>query len=367
MDEEWNIKLIEYIPLFINAKDELEYELAALQLICELKDTHANLWGGNNAIEYWKGGYYPPFHVRFIKNKLVVTDYYNTEFQNEVGLKIGDIITKINGKPIEHIWKEKSKYYPASNIPTKLRDFSADILRSNSIETSIHYISANSMEQTKLLRLHPRDSLKIYRRYKENDKKPFKMLDNNIGYVTLQTIKENDIPKIKYEFKNTRGIIIDIRNYPSTFVPFSLGSFFVEDQTPFVKVSVGNINNPGEFTFAQPIKISNRKEPYKGKLVVLVNEFTQSSAEFTAMAFRSGVNTTIIGSTTAGADGNVSTIFLPGGLRTWISGIGVYYPNGEETQRIGIVPDLEVQPSIEGIRQEKDELLEKAIEVITKE
>ena len=85
------------------------------------------------------------------------------------------------------------------------------------------------------------------------------------------------------------------------------------------------------------------------------------------MAFRAGDNTTIIGSTTAGADGNVSTIMLPGGLRTMISGIGVNYPNGVETQRVGIVPDIEVKPTIVGIRQGKDELLEKAIEIITKE
>ncbi|EPR66291.1 Peptidase, S41 family [Cyclobacterium qasimii M12-11B] len=104
---------------------------------------------------------------------------------------------------------------------------------------------------------------------------------------------------------------------------------------------------------------------YKGKLVVLTNEFSQSQAEYTAMAFRAGDNTTVIGSTTAGADGNVSPLFLPGGLKTMISGIGVYYPNREETQRIGIVPDIEVKPSIEGIKAGRDELLERAIEIIS--
>jgi hypothetical protein len=37
----------------------------------------------------------------------------------------------------------------------------------------------------------------------------------------------------------------------------------------------------------------------------------------------------------------------PGGLRTMISGIGVYYPNGEETQRVGIIPEIKVEPTIE--------------------
>lgn len=277
------------------------------------------------------------------------------------------MITKINGKSIDEIIKEKSKYYPASNTPTRLRDLSADLLRSNAKEIEIEFKSSDYMTQIKTLKLYPRDSLNIYRWYKTIEDKSYKMLENNIGYVTLQTIKQEDISKIKNEFKDTKGIIIDIRNYPSTFVPFSLGSYFVKSSTPFVKFTNGNVDNPGEFTFTKNLEIPSEGKTYKGKLVVLVNELSQSQAEYTAMAFRAGNSTTIIGSTTAGADGNVSTIMLPGGLRTMISGIGIYYPNGGETQRVGIIPDIEIKPTLKGIREGKDELLEKAIEIITNE
>lgn len=367
MDEDWNKKLSEYIPLFINAKDELEYEFATIQLIGEIQDTHANLWGGADKIEEWKGINFPPFHVRFMEKQLVVTDYYGEELANGAGLKIGDVITEINGVPVQEIVKEKSKYYPASNVPTKLRDISADLLRSNSDVIEIKFISDNSIAQTKLLQLYSEDKLNIYRWNRNNENKSYKKLEKNIGYVTLETIKEEDISKIKNEFKDTKGIIIDIRNYPSNFVPFSLGSYFVSSSTQFVKFTSGNIDNPGEFNFTKNLEIPNIGNTYNGKLVVLVNELTQSQAEYTSMAFRAGNNTTIIGSTTAGADGNVSVILLPGGLRTMISGIGVNYPNGEETQRIGIVPDIEVKPTIDGIKKGKDELLEKAIELIMKE
>ncbi|WP_206367765.1 hypothetical protein [Sphingobacterium chungjuense] len=47
-----------------------------------------------------------------------------------------------------------------------------------------------------------------------------------------------------------------------------------------------------------------------------------------------------------------------------ISGIGVYYPDGTETQRVGVAPDIEVKPTIDGIKAGRDELLEKAIELI---
>lgn len=85
------------------------------------------------------------------------------------------------------------------------------------------------------------------------------------------------------------------------------------------------------------------------------------------MAFRAGQNTTIVGSTTAGADGDVSLIQLPGGLSTWMTGIGVYYPDSTETQRIGIIPDVYLEPTIKGIKQNRDELLEKAVSIIINE
>jgi C-terminal processing protease CtpA/Prc len=98
--------------------------------------------------------------------------------------------------------------------------------------------------------------------------------------------------------------------------------------------------------------------------VILVDEVTLSSAEYTTMAFRVAPGATVVGSTTAAADGNVSPIPLPGGLRAAVSGIGVFYPDGRPTQRVGIVPDIEAKPTIAGVRAGKDEVLEQAISLI---
>lgn len=365
-DKYWGEVLKEYIPVFLNAQNDLEYELAFIQLIGEINDTHANLIGGKNKIYDWKGRNYPPVHLRFIEDKLVVVDYYNPELRSEAGLEIGDVITKIGGQTIDKIISDVSKYYPASNEPTRLRNISADILRSQKNEIEIEFLR-NEKYKTKIIKLYPRTDLNVYSWYRNTKEKSYRLLDNNIGYITLRTIQDEDIQKIKDEFKNTRGIIIDIRNYPSTFVPFKLGTYFLSSSTPFVKFTKGNLNNPGEFTFTRKLVIPKSKNHYSGRLVVLVNEITQSQAEYTAMAFRANGKTTIIGSTTAGADGNVSAIMLPGGLKTMISGIGVYYPDGKETQRVGIIPDIEVKPTINGIKSGKDELLEKAIELILNE
>ena len=98
--------------------------------------------------------------------------------------------------------------------------------------------------------------------------------------------------------------------------------------------------------------------------MILVDESSMSQAEYTAMAFRAAQGAVVVGSTTAGADGNVSPFALPGGVRTMISGIGVFYPDKTPTQRIGIVPNVEVRPTIAGIRAGRDEVLEEALRQI---
>jgi len=364
-DKKWDTVLKEYIPKFLNADDKLSYELVAVQLIGEVNDTHANLWGGREKSTALRGTKFAAFKAEFVENQLVVVDYFNPEFSELSKVKIGDVITHVNGKTINSLIDSLKPYYPASNSAARLRDMSIDLLRSPNNTISLNYLSDGQKRQVNAP-TYERKNLRMYHWYKvDSSQKCYKLLPGNIGYITLANIKQEDIPEIKKTLKETKGIIIDIRNYPNTFVPFSLGSYFLTEPTSFAKFSTGNPDNPGEFVFLEGDKIPGDNNKYKGKLVILVNENSQSQAEYTAMAFRAVKNTTIVGSTTAGADGNVSTIFLPGGLRTMISGIGIYYPNGKETQRVGIVPDIVVRPTIKGIKDGKDEVLERAIKVIT--
>jgi len=361
-DSDWNSLLNEYIPYFVEAKNGIEYELITTRLISESCDSHGFLQDFLQ-IESLKGTGQVPVYVQFIENQLLVTEYFGAKSENSV-LKRGDIITHIDGKTVEAIVDSMIKYYPASNEAVKMKNIAKDILRSKKHYILIKYISSGKIERKE-----------IYVRvgnYRKNGKeftKCYKLIDNNIGYIDLETIKNEDIPVIKEEFKNTKGIIIDIRNYPPREVNilYGLGSFFVSKNTPFAKFLIGNSNNPGEFTLTAVASIPKSKESFQGKLVIIVNEETFSNAEYIAMAFHAGDNVTIVGSTTAGAIGRNSEIILPGGLKTSITGIGTYYPDGRETQRIGIVPDIEVKPTIKGIREGRDELLEKAVEIIKQE
>jgi C-terminal processing protease CtpA/Prc len=125
------------------------------------------------------------------------------------------------------------------------------------------------------------------------------------------------------------------------------------------------LSSPGTFRWDEHPPVLTPAAPrYSGKVVILVDEVSQSQAEYTAMAFRAAPGAVVVGSTTAGADGNISAIPLPGGLATNISGIGVFYPDKKPTQRVGIIPDIEAKPTIAGIRAGRDEVLEVGVRQI---
>ena len=366
IEEDWKDVLSEFIPKYINTNDEIEYKLVVLELIARVHDTHANIWGREEVLNKYWGMNYAPVEITFVENKAVVTDFYEQVLGEKTSLQIGDVITKINNQSIDDMVKERLKYTPASNYPTQLRDIARKLLRTNDTILNIEF-NRDGKSNLRKIKTYSTDKINIYKTYQTQDT-CFKFINPDIGYFYLGSIKNKYLPEIMNKIQNTKGLIIDLRCYPSEFVVFSLGKYLFAENTAFVKFSNGSIASPGLFTMNDVLKIGEEnKDFYKGKVVILINETTQSQAEYTSMAFRASPNSMVIGSTTAGADGNVSTFYLPGGIRTMISGIGVYYPDGTETQRIGIVSDIEIKPTIEGVKLKKDELLEKAIESIENE
>jgi C-terminal processing protease CtpA/Prc len=138
----------------------------------------------------------------------------------------------------------------------------------------------------------------------------------------------------------------------------------VENNTPFVRFTECDLSNPGAFFWTNPVCLSPQKPHYSGKVVILVDDSSMSQAEYTSMAFRVAPGAIVVGSASAGADGNVSPFALPGGLRSMVSGIGVFYPDKIRALRIGIVPNDQVKPTITGIRAGRDEVLEEALRQI---
>lgn len=187
------------------------------------------------------------------------------------------------------------------------------------------------------------------------------MLTDEVAYLKLSSVVAADAADYVRDARRAKVLVIDIRNSPSEFVVFALGEHLVGERTEFARPTRGDAANPGAFFWTDPIVLNPRRPHYSGRVVILIDEVTQSSAEYTAMAFRAAPGAIVVGSTTAGADGNLAAIPLPGGLEGSISGVGAFYSDRSPTQRIGIIPDLEVRPTIAGIRAGRDEVLDAAV------
>ncbi|HSZ35223.1 MAG TPA: S41 family peptidase, partial [Puia sp.] len=364
--EDWNKVLPEFIPKFADAKDATDYALVCLEIIARIHDTHANIWSKNKELQDFFGKYEVPVQAKFIENKLVVTGYYEDTLFIKEKLKLGDVISKINGVSVQQLVKNNLFLSPASNYETQLRDLPyRSLLRSRQDSLQLEIVRNHKKLSVIAYCLeagHVSTSIDFNPNPKDSS---YKILNGNIGYIFPGRFHNSQLPSVKKLFENTRGIIVDMRTYPSDFMPFTFGAYIKPDGSPFVKFTDGDVNYPGVFRYT-PLLSNGEPNPafFKGPIVELVNSTTQSQAEYTTMAFQTAPDLTVIGNTTAGADGNVSPIYLPGGILTLISGLGVFYPDGTETQRKGIKINITVTPTIEGIVNGKDELLDKAIDII---
>ena len=359
--EDWNKVLMDSLPKVALAKNAEVYQLAMMEVIARAHDTHANLWS-SLAVRPPTGACQLPVNVRFIEDLPVISGYAGPVGETS-GIKRGDIITELDGVSIAKLMDRWKPYYAASNEPTRLRDIALQMTRGECGKTTIRIRRSNSAMELSVERVPSKD-LPRFAFTHDLPGETFRLLSKDVAYLKLSTVKLDQAAKYIESAAGTKGLIVDIRNYPSEFVVFALGSLFVDRKTDFVRFTQGDLSNPGAFHWGPPFSLEPQQPHYPGKIVILVDELSQSQAEYTTMAFRSSPRAVVFGSTTAGADGNVSAIPLPGGFRSMISGIGVFYPDKKPTQRIGIIPNREVKPTVAGIRAGRDEVLEAAIREI---
>lgn len=72
----------------------------------------------------------------------------------------------------------------------------------------------------------------------------------------------------------------------------------------------------------------------------------------------------IVGEPTAGTNGYTNFLTLPGGHTIRWTGMKVLKHDGSQHHGVGIQPDVLVSRTIQGVREGRDEQLERAIEII---
>lgn len=364
--KDWNSQLNEFIPIFLNASDKNSYTLSCLNLISKINDSHASIWNNKN-LDSLKGLFVLPFQTSFVEGKLIVNGYLDSSNSN-TSIKIGDIIENINKVNTDSLVKRFIPYTSGSNYEAILRELASSrgfLTRSN-LNESILKLRRNEVSRIVTVRNLPIATVNQMSDFKnKNENRGYFLFENGIGYINTSRLNEMDLISIQTSFKMAKGIIFDLRCYPSTFMPYTYGLFLKKNKTPFALLTGPDLMLPGLIKVKSILKNGGLSvNQFEGDVVLLVNSITQSQAEFTTMALQSRKNTIVIGSQTAGADSDISSLVLPGDINTAISGLGVYYPDFTPTQGRGVKIDYVINPTIKGIQKGKDELLEFAFKII---
>ena len=289
-------------------------------------------------------------------------------YMTDDGLKPGDILVEIDGTSVEKRIETLSPYVVLPEEDKIVNKISEPLLAVKA-ETA----------KVKVVRDGRKKSLTVETlKEKFRPKNPYEnglLEGENIGYIDPGVLKKGEIEDLMEAFADTEGMIVDLRSYPSVFIPYLLGEYITPEPKQFASMSFQNRAVPGSFLVQNNLlsgagvmkknHMSKKEYPaYHGKVVILMNETSQSQSEFTVMALRQSPNAVVVGSPSIGADGNVVKISLPGRVNMYMSGLGVFTPEGGQTQRVGLTPDVECYPTVEGLRDNRDELIEKAVEII---
>jgi len=390
MDEDWDQVLYDKIPELALQSDKESYVLSIANLTTYIHDSHGFFDDNFKVLPQHFGAYKAKASIFNIDDQIVIAGR-----EDKSPLKVGDIVVSIDGTSIEKIIEECNKYISVSDKNRFTNAFDYYLLRSTKEIAEIEVI--RNGEKLSLNVPCYYNSKYDVKRLGQDEKSGF-MGDKKIGYINIATLKSGDLDKLMKKFKGTEGLIIDARysnSKMSEYINYPIGEYIKPEVSEYQQFYSSNSFEPGKFlkstsnssgrgfiekgidstTFSKIFdngiirtslgKVKDRYQ-YNGKVIILMNECTQSVLETMVMSFMDAPNATVIGTPSAGANGNKMDIILPGCIQTSISGLAVTYMDGSQTQRIGLKPDITVKQTVKGIAEGKDEVIEKAIELITK-
>ncbi len=357
LDGAWDTALERFLPRFEAARDAREYAAAVLEMSTLVKDGHTSLTGGriSDVIGRYPG---PALDAFEIDGKPVVVRVGATAAVE--GVAPGDVIEAVDGEPIGDRVRRLEAYVTAATPAALRRSLIARALLG--ADTSSVRLSLRGPAGVKEVKL-PRTQRGVMEMRETGEH--YKILPGNIGYVVMERLQVPEVEEMFLKFKDTRAIIFDIRGYPNgtawAIAPYintrraKIGAVF---ERPMSKEGT-----PMRLKFEQPIP-PVEVPLYRGRTVTLIDERAISQSEHTCLFFEAANGTTFVGSPTAGANGDITMLALPGGIYVTFTGHDVRHADGRQLQRLGIQPDVAVRPTIAGLRAGHDEVLERALAVI---
>jgi len=382
-DLDWDTAVRNSIPRVLAAENREEYYRRLNELTALLHDGHTlvlspSLTNGENDN--------PPVEFQVVENTILLVRIGESEEIRAQGLRTGMELLAVEGIPaFEYLEQHALHYYPGSTKQNG-EAFGMFLLLNGPKNSTVQLTLKDITGQTRSIRL-TRNSL-------EHNGTQFKLrildfshlvesktLANGIAYFRIatfdveQVVEDFNIALDKLDLDSLKGVILDLR--------YNMGG---DDSNAYPIVSrlidhpvIGSMWSTREYlpafaSWGQPeksyqgdtvkIEPSSRKQ-YAGPLIVLTGPNTMSTSEDFLVPLDYSGRVLLIGETTAGTTGNPVNVRLPGGAILRVCSKRDSYPDGRQFVGRGIEPDIMVHPSVAGIRANRDEALEKAVEVFS--
>lgn len=359
---DWENSLGKYLELAQNTSSDKEYYILIQEMMATLNDSHVSTF--HPSILDFSEIFVAPVQFDWIEDKVIITAIDSTV---KADINVGDEITSINDLTVDDILKEETKRISSSNRQGLLTTLINPGYFIGASGSKIKFsIKSNGKRKTVEI---PRTMYVFQFMGFGDNRQASAVFDNEIGYLNLAALTntthlENELIKIK----DTKSLIIDLRNsYPTAdyqkFLQMLCQSTVAtrRSEVPVISAAQAKVWQY-EVSTVSPVSSFSYEKP----IIVLIDKTMISRPEDVAIALKSFPNVLFVGEQTQGTDGEVTKIHLPGAGETSFTGQIIKFGDGENFQRTGIIPDIKVQRTIDGVRNNKDEILEKAIEVLNK-
>jgi hypothetical protein len=198
----------------------------------------------------------------------------------------------------------------------------------------------------------------------ERRPKAISELSLGVWYVDLTRARMADLTPFLETLAHAKGIVFDVRGYP-TDSGYEILRYLIGSPESDRWMHMAKIVGPfGQVAGSQDVgwDLKPAAPHFEGKIVFMTDSRAISYAESVMGYVADRKLGTIVGAQTAGTNGGVATVRLPGGFKLWFTGTRVTGHDGETPFHLtGVKPHVVVHPSLAGLRAGRDEVLERAM------
>jgi hypothetical protein len=363
LDTSWDSTLINYSLPIANASTAQNLFYTYLKIAKQLDDAH--VYGFTWSYYYFTpaGWYKPKIVLQYLAGKYIVVKSLET------GIAPGDAVLSVDGLTTLQ-WEDSLKqFYSAGNSSVFHRTMAEQLLgrlSNGTSETVVIEDSAGINHSFNLTCVNPNSNpsffFNFYYAADTLSNVLWTTLPCDVGYVNMANLQNSDAPAMYAALKSKHSIIFDLRN--ESLAIGGVSWLMYPNYQVFAKLLKPDTTYPGTYYWEYSgLGTPGNPNSYTGQVILLIGEGSQSHIEYAAMVMEQMPNVVKVGSQTAGADGDITWLRASNDMRFGWTSIGVFYPNGDSTQRIGIVPDTVAYQTAIGVRHHRDNVLEKALKV----